>query len=84
MYNLLGFKCLATQVFNHQYSAFLFAGIGEADWALKTIFEVSERELSAPNIDLVFDGLDTFSVVSFVSTVTGEGSDRVPIRKQPF
>jgi len=37
--------------------------IGEADWAFKTIFEVSEQELSAPNIDLVFDGLDTFSVV---------------------
>ncbi|KAH9077149.1 beta-mannosidase [Lactarius deliciosus] len=38
--------------------------IGEADWAFKTTFEVGERELSAPNIDLVFDGLDTFSFVS--------------------
>lgn len=38
--------------------------IGEADWAFKTIFEVSEEELSAPNTDLVFDGLDTFGVVS--------------------
>lgn len=61
----------------------LFSGIGEADWAFKTIFEVSQQELSAPNIDLVFDGLDTFSVVSLVSTVTDESVDKGLIRK-PF
>jgi len=38
--------------------------IGEADWAFKTTFEATDWELSAPNVDLVFDGLDTFSVVS--------------------
>jgi beta-mannosidase len=38
--------------------------IGEADWAFKTSFEVSDQEQSAPNVDLVFEGLDTFSVVS--------------------
>jgi hypothetical protein len=43
------------------------SGIGEADWAFKTSFEASDREHSAPNIDLVFEGLDTFSVVSLVS-----------------
>lgn len=43
------------------------SGIGEADWVFKTSFEASGREQSAPNVDLVFEGLDTFSVVSLVS-----------------
>ncbi|KAI0268237.1 glycoside hydrolase family 2 protein [Gloeopeniophorella convolvens] len=38
--------------------------IGEAEWAFKTSFEVTEQELAAPNIDLVFNGLDTFGVVT--------------------
>ncbi|KAI0307144.1 glycoside hydrolase family 2 protein [Multifurca ochricompacta] len=38
--------------------------IGEAGWAFKTSFEATEWEFSGINIDLVFDGLDTFSVVS--------------------
>jgi hypothetical protein len=50
-----------------QNLALLCLGIGEADWAFKTSFEVIGRELSLPNIDLVFDGLDTFSIVSLVS-----------------
>ena len=41
-------------------------GIGEADWAFKVSFEASDWELSAPNVDLVFDGLDTFSVITLV------------------
>ncbi|KAH9999898.1 beta-mannosidase [Russula vinacea] len=44
--------------------------IGEADWAFKTSFEASDREQSAPNVDLVFEGLDTFSVVSLNQFVT--------------
>ena len=43
------------------------SGIGEADWVFKSSFEASDREQSAPNVDLVFEGLDTFSVVSLVS-----------------
>ncbi|KAI0263626.1 beta-mannosidase [Gloeopeniophorella convolvens] len=39
--------------------------IGEADWEFKTTFEVSQQEADAPNIDLVFDGLDTFGTVVF-------------------
>ena len=50
-------------------------GIGEADWAFKASFEASDWELSAPNVDLVFDGLDTFSVISLVrNTLIGTGS----------
>lgn len=80
MCDLLGFHSTHLQV----TAIFLFSGIGETDWAFKTVFEVCEREHSAPNIDLVFDGLDTFSVVSLVSTVTGESSDNGLIGKQPF
>ncbi|KAI0068656.1 glycoside hydrolase family 2 protein [Artomyces pyxidatus] len=38
--------------------------IGEAEWAFKTTFSVSEQEAVAPNVDLVFDGLDTFATVT--------------------
>ncbi|KAI9452082.1 beta-mannosidase [Russula earlei] len=44
--------------------------IGEADWAFKSTFEPVDREIFAPNVDLVFDGLDTFCVVSLVSRGT--------------
>jgi hypothetical protein len=44
-----------------------FSGIGEADWAFKTSFDAGDPELSAPNVELVFEGLDTFSVVTLVS-----------------
>jgi hypothetical protein len=42
-------------------------GIGEEDWAFKTSFEAGDQELSAPNVELVFEGLDTFSVITLVS-----------------
>ncbi len=38
------------------------------EWAFKTTFAASEKEVAAENIDLVFDGLDTFAVVELVST----------------
>ncbi|KII94824.1 glycoside hydrolase family 2 protein [Plicaturopsis crispa FD-325 SS-3] len=38
--------------------------IGEATWAFKTTFDASEAELAASNADLVFEGVDTFSVVT--------------------
>lgn len=37
--------------------------VGEAEWAFKTTFTVSERELTSPSLDLVFDGLDTFAAI---------------------
>lgn len=42
-------------------------GIGEVEWAFKCSFSVSEQELASPNVDLVFDGLDTFASVVVVS-----------------
>lgn len=39
--------------------------VGESDWAFKNTFEVSAKELAAVNVDLVFDGLDTFASVEF-------------------
>lgn len=39
--------------------------VGESDWAFKNTFEVSVKELAALNVDLVFDGLDTFASVEF-------------------
>ncbi|KZP32901.1 glycoside hydrolase family 2 protein [Athelia psychrophila] len=38
--------------------------IGEAAWIFKTTFNVTEDELAAPNIDLVFEGLDTYAAVT--------------------
>lgn len=38
-------------------------------WAFKTKFPASQFEVSAQNVDLVFDGLDTFATVTLVSTV---------------
>ncbi|KAF9462600.1 glycoside hydrolase family 2 protein [Collybia nuda] len=38
--------------------------VGESKWAFKSSFSVSQEELDAPNIDLVFDGLDTFATVA--------------------
>ncbi|KZT72528.1 glycoside hydrolase family 2 protein [Daedalea quercina L-15889] len=38
--------------------------IGEVPWAFKAKFAASRSEVSAPNVDLVFDGLDTFATVT--------------------
>ena len=42
-------------------------GVGEADWAFKTSFQVSEEQLQDDHADLVFEGLDTFCDISLVS-----------------
>ena len=44
-------------------------GVGEAVWAFMTKFEVTEQESAAPNVDLVFDGLDTYATIELVSIV---------------
>lgn len=44
-------------------------GLGEAVWAFKTTFDVTEKELAQPNVDLVFEGLDTNAVVELVSSL---------------
>jgi len=40
--------------------------VGETDWTFKLKLEVSSEELAADNLDLVFDGLDTYAVVKLV------------------
>ncbi|KIY73725.1 glycoside hydrolase family 2 protein [Cylindrobasidium torrendii FP15055 ss-10] len=37
--------------------------VGESSWSFKTEFDVSDSELQPENIDLVFEGLDTFASV---------------------
>lgn len=41
-------------------------GVGESSWSFKTEFDVSDNELQLENIDLVFEGLDTFASVKLV------------------
>ena len=45
-------------------------GVGESAWTFKNIFTVTEEELAAPNVDLVFEGIDTFAVITLVSFTT--------------
>jgi hypothetical protein len=42
-------------------------GVGETEWAFKNTFEVTEEELAAQNVDLIFEGLDTFATAKLVS-----------------
>ncbi len=51
-------------------------GIGESSWSFKTVFEVTEDELRAPNADLVFDGLDTFASVSLVPLLVFKNTEQ--------
>jgi beta-mannosidase len=37
--------------------------IGETDWEYKTVFDVSETTLREQNIDMIFEGLDTYADV---------------------
>jgi hypothetical protein len=46
------------------------SGIGETEWAFKNTFTATKEELSAPNVDLVFEGLDTFATVTLVRTLS--------------
>lgn len=44
-------------------------GIGESDWAFRTSFQVDQELLSAPAIELIFQGLDTFCKVELVRNI---------------
>lgn len=43
-----------------------FIGVGEAEWAFKTSFNITEKEHASQNVDIVVDGLDTFASVKLV------------------
>ncbi|KAF6762656.1 beta-mannosidase [Ephemerocybe angulata] len=60
-------------------------GVGESEWAFKHRLQVSDKEVGAPNIDLVFDGLDTFAEVKLngtdiLKTTNQFVSHRVPVK----
>ncbi|KAH7108023.1 galactose-binding domain-like protein [Auriculariales sp. MPI-PUGE-AT-0066] len=42
--------------------------VGEADWIFKASFDVTAAELADPNVDLLFDGLDTFCTIKLNNT----------------
>ncbi|KZT29317.1 glycoside hydrolase family 2 protein [Neolentinus lepideus HHB14362 ss-1] len=60
--------------------------IGETEWAFKNTFNVKESDLAAPNVDIVFEGVDTFASVklngeSILQTYNQFLSYRVPAKK---
>jgi beta-mannosidase len=57
-----------TQLVRSRVNSTSCTGVGETEWAFKTSFEVSKEEHSAANVDLVFEGLDTFATVKLVCT----------------
>ncbi|KAG9093828.1 hypothetical protein FS749_013657 [Ceratobasidium sp. UAMH 11750] len=61
-------------------------GVGEADWQFRTTFQLSPKDLSDPNADLVFDGLDTYCTVELNGKVILEANNmflpyRVAVKK---
>jgi hypothetical protein len=40
--------------------------VGESDWRFKTVFEITEEQSKQDNVDVVFEGLDTFCHVEVV------------------
>ncbi|KAI0723105.1 glycoside hydrolase family 2 protein [Earliella scabrosa] len=60
--------------------------IGEVEWAFRTTFSASEAEIASENVDLVFDGLDTFAVVELnghkiLETENQFIAHRVPVKE---
>ncbi|EPQ58996.1 glycoside hydrolase family 2 protein [Gloeophyllum trabeum ATCC 11539] len=60
--------------------------IGETDWAFKKSFMVKESDVAASNVDLVFDGVDTFASVKLngdeiLKTHNQFLSYRVPVKR---
>lgn len=41
-------------------------GVGETTWAFKTTFELDDSLLAEPNVDIVFEGLDTYATIDLV------------------
>ncbi|KAJ1311549.1 hypothetical protein OPQ81_010033 [Rhizoctonia solani] len=57
--------------------------VGEADWVFSTSFQLQSKDLSEPNADLVFDGLDTYCTVQLNGKVILEANNMfLPYRVQ--
>jgi len=61
MFNSLPYFCVGCEC---------FPGVGESEWMFKTTINVTEEELAAEHVDLVFDGLDTFAIIKLVCWTT--------------
>ncbi|KAG8751587.1 hypothetical protein FRC11_009244, partial [Ceratobasidium sp. 423] len=64
----------------------MYLGVGEADWAFRTSFQLQPKDLSEPNADLVFDGLDTYCTIKLNGKVILEADNmflpyRVPVKE---
>ncbi|QRV76379.1 beta-mannosidase [Ceratobasidium sp. AG-Ba] len=60
--------------------------VGEADWQFRNTFQLLPKDLSDPNADLVFDGLDTYCTVELNGKVILEANNmflpyRVAVKK---
>ena len=57
---------------SHQYGTYMFTvdWVGKCDWRYETTFDW--RDEGASQIDLVFDGLDTFAQVVLNGAIIGE------------
>jgi hypothetical protein len=51
--------------------------VGESDWRFKTTFNLSDNQMVQDNVDLVFEGLDTFCHVEVVGTTQSSHSESV-------
>lgn len=61
--------------------------IGEAEWAFKTTFHIADETFAAPNVDLIFEGLDTYCSVELngeklLSTNNQFISHHIPVKGQ--
>ncbi|KDR83785.1 hypothetical protein GALMADRAFT_133195 [Galerina marginata CBS 339.88] len=61
--------------------------VGEAEWDFKASLDVTESELASANVDLVFEGLDTFASVKLNGEVILQSenqfiSHRVPVKSK--
>lgn len=40
--------------------------VGESDWRFKATFQITKEQVKQDNVDIVFEGLDTFCHVEIV------------------
>ncbi|KAL4075886.1 glycoside hydrolase family 2 protein [Scleroderma citrinum] len=50
--------------------------IGESDWIFKNDFTITDADLAEPNLDLVFEGLDTYADVTLNGQVVAKAENQ--------